>query len=1000
MKYVQLQIIIFIFLFFTKDIHATDPLPKYHISVSIYPIENRIKGRVNISNPSQKEIKISTGLLRILSIKEKGAVLNKRISTDTISLQGGNAIDIEYEGLYPKIMDEDNPNNPGVINNNIVSADGISLTRGWYPEVQGYANYKLSVTIPKEFIAISEAEHITQSQSSEGKTYNFKFIYPIDGINLVANRYTVIHDTLGDVDLYGYFTKQNSSIAPEYINYTKKYIKMYERLLGEYPFKRFSIVENVLQTGYSMPTFTLLGCDVLRLPFIVKTSLGHEILHQWFGNSVYINYKEGNWAEALTTYLSDHYYKEKDKKGWMHRKKILQDYQSYVNKSNNSSLIDFKSRTDKASSSIGYGKGAMLFHMLRNRIGDEIFFDSLRYLYKMNRFKLTSWSDIQRVFEDKYQKSLKILFRQWLDRGDIPSFKIGNTGVEYLNGTPNVKFTITQMTKPYVLDLKIVIDTLSSKHREIIHVSKPKESFEIAVNDTPKSITIDPDYDTMRRLAADEFPPTISRLLGDDSKLIITEADMSNYKKLVDIFKTRGFKAISVKDINDKEILFSSMILTDIKGKLFNRLFAGNEKYRIDNNRGFEINIINHPLTPGSVVALVKASAKEEVDLAARKIFRYGGYSNLLFRKGKNIRKRIAPSERGIIINLIHKVKGIIPAKAITLDEIIENIIEKPIIYIGESHSNYEDHKVQFEVIRALNERGRKFAIGMEMFQRPFQDSIDEYLSDKIDEIEFLRATEYFSRWRFNYHLYREIVNYAKAEGIPILALNADSNIIKRVSRGGLDALTDEERDKIPSDMDMSDSDYAQRLRDVYRLHPIDAPDDFNNFYQSQIIWDETMAHTIADFMKKNPDHQFVVLAGIGHIMYGSGIPQRVKRLNRRDYTILINSNIKTLDNNIADYVLYPTPLRAPVSLLLGVMVKSVKEGVKIDQVNPASIAHKMGLRKNDIITHLNKIKINSTSDLKLTLFDKKSGDRLKVQVLREGLLFGKNKHEFAYIIP
>ena len=62
-----------------------------------------------------------------------------------------------------------------------------------------------------------------------------------------------------------------------------------------------------------MATLTLLGSDVINLPFIVKTSLGHEILHQWFGNSVYVNHKKGNWAEGLTSYLSDHYYKEQDR---------------------------------------------------------------------------------------------------------------------------------------------------------------------------------------------------------------------------------------------------------------------------------------------------------------------------------------------------------------------------------------------------------------------------------------------------------------------------------------------------------------------------------------------------------------------------------------------------------------------------------------------------------------------------------------------------------------
>ena len=77
--------------------------------------------------------------------------------------------------------------------------------------------------------------------------------------------------------------KRNLRFARE----AKQYIQLYETLFHPFPFKRFAIVENFLPTGISMPTYTLLGQEVVRLPFIVETSLGHEVLHQWFGNQVY-----------------------------------------------------------------------------------------------------------------------------------------------------------------------------------------------------------------------------------------------------------------------------------------------------------------------------------------------------------------------------------------------------------------------------------------------------------------------------------------------------------------------------------------------------------------------------------------------------------------------------------------------------------------------------------------------------------------------------------------
>lgn len=70
------------------------------------------------------------------------------------------------------------------------------------------------------------------------------------------------------------------------------------------------VVASPLPTGFGMPKLTYLGADVLRLPFIRKTSLGHEILHNWWRNGVYVDYTRGNWSEGLTTFMADYAYKE------------------------------------------------------------------------------------------------------------------------------------------------------------------------------------------------------------------------------------------------------------------------------------------------------------------------------------------------------------------------------------------------------------------------------------------------------------------------------------------------------------------------------------------------------------------------------------------------------------------------------------------------------------------------------------------------------------------
>ena len=340
-----------------------------------------------------------------------------------------------------------------------------------------------------------------------------------------------------------------------------------------------------------------------------------------------------------------------------------------------------------------------------------------------------------------------------------------------------------------------------------------------------------------------------------------------------------------------------------------------------------------------------------------------------------------------MVFNLRDSVEGVEPARALKLDEIIDAVSDKPLILIGERHTNYEDHRVELAVIMGLFKQGRKFAVGMEMFQKPFQKPIDGYLSGALDEREFLKRTEYFKRWNFDYNYYQEIIEFARAKGIPIVALNQRSEIVEKVARGGLDALSAEERKEIPQDMDMSDESHKQRMKEVFEGHPPGIA--FDNFYQSQILWDETMAHSAARFLEEQPGFQMVVLAGVEHIMYGSGIPSRIHRLTGKDYVTLING---VFDKDVGTYVLFPKPLDPPFSAKLGVIVREGNSTVQVNDFSPDSLALKAGLKEGDIITSLDGWKIESISDLKIALFDKKPGQTVRVTVVRKRLSSWREK--------
>ncbi len=279
------------------------------------------------------------------------------------------------------------------------------------------------------------------------------------------------------------------------------------------------------------------------------------------------------------------------------------------------------------------------------------------------------------------------------------------------------------------------------------------------------------------------------------------------------------------------------------------------------------------------------------------------------------------------------------------------------------------------------------------MFQQPFQSAVDNYIAARIDEKTFLKRTEYFSRWGFDYRLYREILRYAREFRIPVIALNIRKEIVSKVAKDGLLSLSDEERKALPEYLDFTDAEYRDRLREVFSQHS--RPDDrsFDFFFQAQVLWDESMAANLDAFLRKNPDHTVIVLAGGGHLAFGSGIPKRAQRLNGRPYVVLLNE--EELQESIADYILYPQPVAAPEAPKLMVMLKEDQGRVLVSAFMPESVSEQAGVREDDVIIEVDGEKIGAIDDIKIALLDRKKGDLLHVRVMRKRFLFGEQAYDF-----
>jgi len=244
---------------------------------------------------------------------------------------------------------------------------------------------------------------------------------------------------------------------------------------------------------------------------------------------------------------------------------------------------------------------------------------------------------------------------------------------------------------------------------------------------------------------------------------------------------------------------------------------------------------------------------------------------------------------------------------------ILPQLAQADVVYLGETHDNPEDHQTQLEIIQKLQQRHPKIAIAMEMFQRPYQRILDRYLAGQLSEQELLEQSEYNQRWGFPWKYYAPILRFAQEKQLPILALNTPAEVTRQVARKGLESLTPEQRQFIPplSEIRTDNPEYRQLMLTIFKQHQHGSHGssaDFERFFLAQVLWDETMAEKIAQFLQANPDYQVVVLVGQGHIVYGYGIPSRVaRRIQDKhlvQYSVLLSPNdVADTKKPIADFV-------------------------------------------------------------------------------------------------
>jgi aminopeptidase N len=398
------------------------------------------------------------------------------------------------------------------------------------------ARFRVTVDSPDNWLAVSDGNPMSSVVENGRRIETFENPYVNDGLTVMAAPYVSRMETSEGVEVAAYFFEADTALAAGYVEAAAGYIKMYSDLIGSYPFKRFTIAENFFPTGYGFPAWTLLGQQVLRLPFIKATSLGHEVLHNWWGNSVYVDYERGNWCEGLTVYGADYRYKlmESPAAARDYRKDILKEYASYVDQGNDFPIREFKSRTSAETRTIGYNKAMMVFHMIEKEIGTEPFFGAWRLIYERFKAKQVAWEDWVAAFEETSGKDLSWVIPEWIDRAGAPVISLDSANLSNQHSLPSEPVSMNISKKgdaSYHLRVPIrfyYTDPRSSTYSPepstfdtVVILEGKSGHYEFEVPGWAGSVEIDPEYHLFRKLYPEEIEPIISAVMGAEKKRFV-----------------------------------------------------------------------------------------------------------------------------------------------------------------------------------------------------------------------------------------------------------------------------------------------------------------------------------------------------------------------------------------------------------------------------------------------------------------------------------------------
>ena len=342
-------------------------------------------------------------------------------------------------------------------------------------------------------------------------------------------------------------------------------------------------------------------------------------------------------------------------------------------------------------------------------------------------------------------------------------------------------------------------------------------------------------------------------------------------------------------------------------------------------------------------------------------------------------------------------ISSCVEGKALSFSQMIEEMSDSRFVYVGETHNSLPMHDIQLDVLRALYEQDSHLCLGLEMFPVTLQEVLNKWSLGLLTAEEFIREAEWYVTWNFNFAYYVKILEFAKANRIPVYALNVPRELITAIRMKGWEALSDEDKKTAP-EPDLSNEDHKKLIRTIFES--TDLPPQmqghglemmFEGLYRAQAAWDEVMAH-YAVHNSARDGRRMVVLAGSGHLLYNLGINWRVFEKTGTPFKTVVCLEVENevgavdVSSSLADYVWGLPEEVKPAYPSFGLSFKHFDglENLVIDRDPIDGVALGQDFKKGDVVLNVDELSFFSINELRIYLSQFTWDDKVKFRLLSE----------------